>query len=177
MKFEEMSVKEYQDILSSKKSIPGGGSALALVLQTAISLCKMTVNFTLCKVGYEKVQVEMAKVNEQLDELTPIAYSLYNRDSESFLKLMEAYKTKDAALISEASIEACEVPFELYLATEQVQKLAQICIAKGNKNVVSDAKIAQDLCMSIYNGCILNVKANIKCIQDEVAVNKFKTIL
>ena len=177
MKFEEMTIKEYEDILAAKKSTPGGGSCLALVLVNAISLCQMVYNFTLDKKGYESVRDEIIKINDDLENLKKDAYRLMNEDSESFIKLMDAYKTKDEAMVSKASIDACEVPYELFMKTKIVEKYAEYLSSVGNVNVISDSKIAYDLCKSIYNGCIMNIKANVRCILDEEIASKYKAII
>ena len=79
-------------------------------------------------------------------------------------------------LIEKYSLEASMVPYNLYLLTERVQVIADELFIIGNKNVVSDAKIASDLCYSIYPGCVLNIKANINNVKDLNALNLLKTI-
>lgn len=177
MNFEKMTIEEYAGLLASKKSTPGGGSSLALVLINAISLCQMVFNFTKDKGGYEEYRNEVIEINEKLEVLLKEAYYLLNEDSKSFLRLMEAYKSKDEKMIENTSIEACEVPYRLFLATKEVENYASRLAYIGNKNVVSDARIAEDLCKSIYNGCRLNISANIKSIKKEELINKYSSIL
>jgi formiminotetrahydrofolate cyclodeaminase len=80
-------------------------------------------------------------------------------------------------LIEKYSIEASLVPYNLYLLAERVQIIADDLFVIGNKNVVSDAKIASDLCYAIYPGCVLNIKANMGNIKDLEVLNKLKTVI
>ena len=177
MNFENITIKEYLDLLGMKKSTPGGGSSLALVLLNAISLCEMVCNFTKDKVGYESFRKQVIKYQNELEQIKKEAYILLNKDSESFLKLMDAYKQKDEKLIEESSLEACEVPYSLYCLTKRVEEISMDLSTNGNKNVISDSIIGHDLCLAIYNGCKLNIKANINAIKDKDALNKYQSIL
>ena len=176
MNFSELTIKEYSDILASRTSVPGGGSCLALVLELSCSLGLMTANFTLNKKGYEDVE---EKVKELIDRLTQIkdrAHALIDLDGDAYQNLMKAYKSGDKKEIEQASLYACEVPYELYTLTKEAEDLCSLIASIGNKNVVSDAKISLDLCSSIYNGCIMNIKCNINYVE-ETKREKFLSLL
>ena len=53
MEYRKLEIEHYNELLSAKKSTPGGGSALAITLSLACSLCNMVINFTMNKKGYE----------------------------------------------------------------------------------------------------------------------------
>lgn len=177
MEYKLLSIKEYNEMISAKKSTPGGGSALAIALSLAISLCKMVINFTIDKKGYEELKEKLSQMNTQLDLYLLKSYKYADLDSSTFASLMAAFKSQDENEIEKCSIDASMIPYNLYLLTERVQAIADELFLIGNKNVVSDAKIASDLCYSIYPGCILNIKANIKNIRNQQVINTFKTII
>ena len=177
MNYSELSIVKYNELLGEKKSTPGGGSALAITLSLACSLCKMVINFTIDKKGYEHLNEKMMKMSKQIDLYLNNAYKYAELDSVTFSNLMEAYKNKNHEEIEKCSVEASMIPFNLYLLTERVQTIADELFLIGNKNVVSDAKIASDLCYSIYPGCKLNILANIKSIHDETVLNTLKSII
>ena len=177
MEYKDLTIKEYNELLQTKKATPGGGSALAITLSTAISLCQMVINFTIEKKGFEDYVPRLKEFKEQLDLYLLKAYKYSDLDSSTFSNLMAAFKEKDSAKIEQASIDASMIPFNLYLLTERVQVIADELFIKGNKNVVSDAKIASLLCYSIYPGCALNIEANIKNIQNPEVINMLKTVL
>lgn len=177
MEYRKLEIEHYNELLSAKKSTPGGGSALAITLSLACSLCNMVINFTMNKKGYEHLTDKLKDYQEKINLYLKNAYQYADLDSKTFSDLMDAYRMQDQEQIEKCSIEASLVPFNLYLLTERVQLIADDLYIIGNKNVVSDAKIASDLCYSIYPGCVLNIKANIKNIHDEETLNLLKTIL
>ena len=177
MSFQKLTIEEYQYLLESKKSTPSGGSALALVLETAASLCLMVCNLTINKKGYEDVYSQIETYIQEIGQIKEESKKLMDEDSIAFNALMEAFKAKDNELIASRAIDSAMVPFRLYNETKKLQDIAEVLIKIGNKNVQSDAIIAFDLCKSIYPGSILNIKANIPFIQDSKVIEKLDTIL
>jgi methenyltetrahydrofolate cyclohydrolase len=177
MSFLDLKVSEYLTKVGSKTSTPGGGSVLGLVLSLACNLDLMVCNFTLNKKGYEEVTSEIEELMNKINQIDVVAKQLMDEDSICFSKLMDAYKSKDEEKISNASIDAAMVPYKLYKETKKLEEISSRLCLIGNKNVVSDAETAHDLCLSIYNGCKLNIKANIKSIKNQDILDKLNTIL
>lgn len=177
MAFFKETIENYNNLLGAKTSTPSGGSALGITLSLACSLIKMVINFTIEKKGYEHLKEKLIKYNDEIDIYIKKAYEYSDLDSKTFQSLMNAFRSGDQEEIEKNSIAASMVPYNLYLLTERVQTIADDLFICANKNVVSDAKIASDLCYAIYPGCVLNVKANIKNIHDEEVINTLKTIL
>lgn len=177
MKLNELTILEYSNLLESKKSVPGGGSALALVLELSCSLCLMVCNFTIEKKGYENVTDRVKNIAEEVKEIKNQAHILIDEDGLAYQMVMDAYKTKDASLISKASIYGCEVPFKLFNLTKKCELLCEEMIKIGNKNLKSDAKIGRDLCKAIYEGCLDNIRCNIDSIIEENIKEKYLNLL
>lgn len=177
MKLNQLTIEEYSNLLESKKSVPGGGSALALVLELASDLALMTCNFTINKIGYENVQEEIEAIINNLQDIKKATHELIDEDGQAYQQVMNAYKTKDKQEISNASIYACEVPYKLYNLTKDCEQLCIKVSKIGNKNLVSDSLIGLDLCKSIYPGCLGNIKCNINNIVDEQIKNKYFELL
>ncbi|MGN1295390.1 MAG: cyclodeaminase/cyclohydrolase family protein [Bacilli bacterium] len=176
MSFKDLSIEEYNRILGEKKSTPGGGSALAITLSLACSLCLMVINFTIDKKGYEDHKERLLILKEKMEQIEEKAFSLADEDSLTFKALMASYKYQDSDLISQRAKECCLVSYNLYLYTEQVEAIARELILKGNKNLISDAKIAASLCISIYPGCKMNIEANMSSIKDSSFIEQMKSI-
>ncbi len=176
MAFEDLKVSEYLSLVGNKTSTPGGGSVLGLVLSLACSLDLMVVNFTLDKKGYESVQKEVLDLKEQISQIEKEAQELMNLDSIQFNELMDAYRSKDEERIAYSSILAADVPYKLYILTKRLEEISSRLCVIGNKNVISDSSIAKDLCLSIYPGCVENIKANIKLVKDEEAIARLTSI-
>lgn len=177
MKLNELTINEYSTLLAAKKSAPGGGSALALVLELACDLGLMVANFTINKKGYEPYFEEINKITAALLEYKQIANRLIDEDAIAYKGVMDAFKSQEKKLIEQASIYACEVPFTLYTTTSEVEKLCSRLYEIGNKNLISDAKIGTELCKSIYSGCVDNIKCNIDNIASLDVKKKYLEIL
>lgn len=177
MSFQKYSVEQYQSELGSKKSTPSGGSALALTLETAASLCLMVCNLTVNKKGYEEVREKIISLTEQIDGIKKESQSLMDEDSIAFNALMEAFKNKDQEEIASKAVYSAMVPYRLYVETKKLQHIAEVLIKIGNKNVQSDAIIAKDLCLAIYQGTILNIKANVPYVKDDKVLDTLNSIL
>jgi formiminotetrahydrofolate cyclodeaminase len=95
MSFQKLSIEEYQQLLESKKSTPSGGSALALTLETASSLCLMVCNLTVDKKGYEGVSDIIQEYIALVVEIKEEAKKLMDEDSIAFDSLMDAFRSKD----------------------------------------------------------------------------------
>ena len=95
MSFQKLKIEEYQELLASKKSTPSGGSALALTLETAASLCLMVCNLTIDKKGYENVHDKIEEYINLIHNIKEEAKFLMDEDSIAFDLLMKAFKNKD----------------------------------------------------------------------------------
>lgn len=167
MELNELTIGEYAERLSSRISVPGGGSALALTLEIACSLGMMTGNFTIEKKGYEPFWQEAASICGQLKKIRKRAHELIVEDGDAYQELMAAFRTKDQEKIRACAFHACEIPAELYSLTKECERLCLRMSAIGNKNLTSDALIGSDLCRSIYPGCIANIKLNVSSLPED----------
>lgn len=177
MSFQKLSIEEYQELLASKKSTPSGGSALALTLETAASLCLMVCNLTVNKKGYEPIRNQIIEETRKCMLIKENAKVLMDEDSIAFDSLMLAFKNKDENKIAECATYSAMVPYRLYIEAEKLQRTAEFLKVVGNKNVQSDAIIAIDLCKAIYHGSILNIKANIPYVKDKEMLELFNSII
>lgn len=177
MSFQKFTIEQYQSELESKKATPSGGSALALTLETAVSLCLMVCNLTVNKKGYEEVRERIIFLSEECIKIKAQSMSLMDEDSVAFNSLMEAFKNKNQELIALKAIDSAMVPYRLFNETKKLQQIAEVLVEIGNKNVQSDAIIALDLCNAIYRGSILNIEANLPYIKDIKVLETLKTIL
>lgn len=177
MNYRHLSIENYNELLGKKLPTPGGGSTLAVVLSLACSLCNMVINFTIDKKGYEHLKDDLIEYQSQINNILEKAYYYADEDSKAYSNLMEAFRSKDQEQIEKMSIKASMVPYEVYLLAERVQVIADYLFIHANKYIVSDAKIASDLCYSIYPGCVATINANIKNIYDEEVLNLLKSII
>ena len=76
MEYKTLTIEEYNKLLGAKKSVPGGGNTLALVLSFACSLCNMVINFTIDKKGYEHLNEKLKAYQNEIDTILEKSYSL-----------------------------------------------------------------------------------------------------
>ena len=176
MKLNDLTIYEYSSLLAAKKSVPGGGSCLALVLELACDLGLMSVNFKIEKKGYESVREEVSSLGEKLNLIKTRANELIELDGLAYQQVMDAFKSKDVKKIQDASLYACEVPYELYRLSFEVEDICERLFVIANKNIISDAKIGSDLAKSVRPGCVSNIGCNINQVKEEKR-EKFLSLL
>jgi formiminotetrahydrofolate cyclodeaminase len=171
----DMKLKEFVESLGAGTPTPGGGSAAALAGGLAAALGGMVCELTLGKAKYESVQAEMQKSRDALSGLKKDLLALVDRDSEAYDEVSKAMKlpkeTPDQKgarreALEKASRFATEIPVktaETCLAVmEQVRQVAK----HGNPNAASDAGVAAHLAHAGVSGAVMNVRINLKGIDD-----------
>lgn len=179
-RLENMTIRDFEDELSTDSPAPGGGSVSALAASNACSLISMVANLTYNKKGYEDVTREMGEVAEKAQKLKDEFIKDIDRDTEVFENVMKAFRLpkkteeeikKREEEIEKATKEATKVPFEVLKRLLEVLDITKIVAEKGNENAVSDAGVAASQALSAAEGAYLNVLINLKNIKDE----EFKT--
>ncbi len=173
---EQMSIRNFEDELSTDSPAPGGGSVSALSASNACALISMVANLTYNKKGYEEVTELMGEVAEEAQRLKDEFIKDIDRDTEAFNRVMDAYrlpkkteedKKKREQAIEEALKNATLVPFSVLERLKRVIELIEIVAQKGNENAISDAGVAVSQALSAAEGAYLNVLINLKNIPDE----------
>lgn len=168
MKFKNFVVEDFVEKLSSKSPTPGGGSIAALNGALSASLNSMVMSLT--KDG------SLDEFKERLDNLKIRGLDLIDRDSESFDKVMDAFKlpkNSDEEIeerkksIQEALKGASMVPLETMKLGLELMEIASEVLEKGNKNAMSDAGVAALTAMTAVKGGSYNVLINAQSLSDK----------
>ena len=166
----ESPFRNFFDDLASNKPSPGGGSVAALTGVQAVSLVLMVSNLTLGKQKYEEAQ---SAIEDIIKKASSIKLSLMKKVEEDiiiFNEIMSCYKIpkdkRDEPLKNALKKSAY---FSLSMVKEgfEILKLANRISEIGNKNLISDAAIAVILAMSTIESSIINVRINLKSLDDE----------
>jgi glutamate formiminotransferase / formiminotetrahydrofolate cyclodeaminase len=174
-KLADLTITEFNDMLSSDAPAPGGGSVAALCGSLAASLGAMVMNLTFDKKGYRHLNSEVNSIGKELQNRKAELVQLIDADTDAFNILMEALSAKSKAKASEDPVEIKKAEKQYYdatvLATEIPLKVMQKIIElspiikriaeMGNKNAASDAGVAALLIESGVKGAGLNVKINL----------------
>ncbi len=175
--FEELSLKEYNDLLGSKAPAPGGGSALAQVAAMACSLIEMAINVTTAKMSPENAN--FAYLITQRDFVLRAKKGLYklsNDDAAAFQRIVNGLgmpkqteqeaKTR-ASELQKAYHKAALIPLDVMGLCRECIRICNVRILPLlNKYVSSDCVIAVDLLRSVARNSMLNVRANTALIVD-----------
>lgn len=180
MKLIDLSVKDFLNIVDSKSPAPGGGSVSALVSALGCTLGRMVGHLTFDKVKYKELpEVEKTifkSAFEEINDYRNILEDLIDRDTAVYNLVMAAYKLPKESDEEKASrkinIEknlklAIEAPLEICKISERTLEALKVILKYGNKNAITDLGVSALLLYSGIEGGILNVKVNLKSLDDE----------
>jgi glutamate formiminotransferase/formiminotetrahydrofolate cyclodeaminase len=144
------------------------------------SLVSMVCRLTIGKKKYQEFEEELKKVLDESEKLRKELKELIIKDGESFLKVLDSFKlsqntpeeqNRRLAAIQEAYKEAALVPFKTMEKSLEVLKLSRVVVEKGNVNTISDAGASALMAKSALEGALMNVKINLKSIEDQEFVS------
>ena len=176
MDIRSMKVKEFCDSVASKDPVPGGGAVGAVVAALGAALAEMVANLTIGKKKYQEWEAEMERVLEDMEKAREDLMDIAHRDIKAFDSFMKALKLPKDTLeqkeerkrrMQEAIKNAIDVPYELARKVRDIMKDVEIVTEFGNKNAVSDAVSASELCRASFEIARANVRINLKSIDDE----------
>ncbi|MDA3886460.1 MAG: glutamate formimidoyltransferase [Candidatus Delongbacteria bacterium] len=179
-KLADLTITEFNDLLSTDAPAPGGGSVAALCGSLAASLGAMVMNLTYDKKGYEKFNEETNKLAKELQDRKYELINLIDADTDAFNILMDALQAKSKAKKSDddeqkkaaekqyydATVLATDVPLKvmdkIFELSPYIKRVAEF----GNVNAASDAGVAALLIVAGVKGAGLNVKINLSGFED-----------
>ncbi|MFH1995717.1 MAG: cyclodeaminase/cyclohydrolase family protein [Candidatus Omnitrophota bacterium] len=173
----EKPIAEYLNDLAAKKPAPGGGSAAALTGALGAGLLSMVANYTVGKEKYRHVEDDVRKALDESERLREELSRLVDEDVAVYKIFSEAYKTKDAEKIEEASIGAAGVPLGICMCCNEGMRIAAGLVDTGNVNLISDIGVAAELFAAAYESAKMNVDINLKNIGNEVFIENTRRAL
>lgn len=162
--------------VASSNPVPGGGSVAAHAGALAAALAQMVAGLTIGKKKYAAVDAEMREAALRAVALGNQLATLVKRDAEAYALVSEAYKLPkepaDAAArrsetVTNALLEAAEVPLETARAAVEVAQLAALVAEKGSTKAVTDAGVAALLAAASARGAAYNVRVNVQALEDK----------
>lgn len=179
--FEELTLKKYNEILSSNAPTPGGGSALCQVGALACSLIEMAINVTVAKLP-EDDKTYLLGQRDVTARAKRAFFKLSNDDAAAFERIVNALrmpkltdedKTTRNYELQKAYHRAALVPLDVMNLCRELVRMATVRIQPLlGKYVASDCTIAVDLLKAVAKNSMLNVRANTTLIADkELAAN------
>ena len=184
MKLEEMTVKDYIELLASDAPAPGGGSASALSRAQGAGLVTMAAGLTVGKKKYLDVS---EKCSQLIKKSMPNVEALKNqidRDTEAFNIVSGAFKMPKetdeqkkarSAEIQRGTLISTQVPFETMQMGLKGLKDALELTEGFNVSAASDLGVASLQLLACVKGAWLNVLINIGSLKDKQAAERYRT--
>lgn len=182
MKLIEMDLVQFSSAVNSDQPAPGGGSVAAYVSNLGVGLARMLGHLTIGKKKFLELDQEQqdafVKVFEQLEAGHGRLLKMVDEDTESFNKVMDAFKLpketdEDKAArskaIQQATLDATLAPLEAAKIAFECLELTPALIEHGNTNAISDLASGMYLLEAGMNCSILNVKINAGSLKDRDA--------
>jgi len=159
------------DELAGGSPVPGGGSAAALAGTLAAALVAMVARLTIGRKAYAEVQGRANEILVEADQLRGELRRLVDEDALAYTAVSQAYKiAKDdprrPAAVDAALAGAARTPAEVAKRAARVLILAKEIEQIGNKNAVSDARVAGLLARTAIEGAVENIKVNVAAMAD-----------
>jgi glutamate formiminotransferase/formiminotetrahydrofolate cyclodeaminase len=157
--------------LAGDTPTPGGGSAAALAGTLAAALVAMVARLTVGRKAYVDVEAKARDILDDAERLRGELRRLVDEDAAAYEGVTRAYKIpkgdpRRAEAIDEALLAAARPPAEVVKRARRVLALAQAIEQIGNKNAVSDARVAAMLAKTAIDGATENVNANLAGMSD-----------
>ncbi|MEA1884773.1 MAG: cyclodeaminase/cyclohydrolase family protein [Thermotogota bacterium] len=179
--FSEKKISEFLNQLSSNTPTPGGGTVAALSGGLAASLVSMVASLTVGRKKYQGYDALYEETIGKMKQLSERFQDMMDEDAKAFDGVMKALKmpkkTDDEKQVrkeklQEAFKNATNSPVNTAEAVVKVSEYAKEMVKNGNKNAVSDAYCAIELCKAAFNMAMENVDINLGSIKDEVYTKK-----
>lgn len=180
MNLQDLSIKGFLDKTAGKNPVPGGGSISALNGAIASALTEMLANLTIGKKKYEDVEPEMKDVVQKMSELRKYFMHDIDRDSDAYNMVFEAYKMPDVTedqkserkeKIQERTKIASLIPLEVAERAFGMLDMISFTTLNGNQNAATDGCVAMMACRTAILGALLNVRINLKSLDDTAFIN------
>ena len=175
MKMQDLTGREFVEVLASKAPTPGGGGASALAAAIGMALGNMVGSLTVGKKKYADVEADIMALNEEAEALEAELLDLIDADAEAFKPLAAAYglpseteeeKAEKARIMEECLVGACEVPLTIMEKCCRAIDLTEEYAAKGSRLALSDAGVSAALLQAALRGASLNVFINTGSMKD-----------
>jgi glutamate formiminotransferase/formiminotetrahydrofolate cyclodeaminase len=172
----KMDLRAFANETASESPAPGGGSIAAYLGALGVSLGTMVANLSSHKRGWDDRWEEFSDWAKKGQELKDKLLWLVDEDTNSFNKIMDAFKLPKSndgekaarsQAIQDATKYAIEIPFQVMETSYASFDLLKEMAVNGNPNSVSDAGVGALSVRSAVLGAYLNVKINLADLKDE----------
>lgn len=137
------SLMQYLEKLSSRQPVPGGGSAGAVCAAMGAALIAMSARFSIGKGKSAEVEEKINVIIAQADAARLQFIDLAGKDAQAYLDVVSTRKAGDKAAHEKAKVEAARVPQDIMDLCRACLKLTPYLYQEGNPHLLSDVKAAE----------------------------------
>jgi formiminotetrahydrofolate cyclodeaminase len=172
----ELTCRDFAKELASKKPVPGGGGAAAMVAALGAALNTMVANFSYGKKKFIDIKYKHEDLINRGKILRDKLIDLVDKDAQYFEPLSKAYvmpsnneeekKLKNDTL-QNCLIAACSAPMETLEFSYDAIVLHKEIVEISSINIISDVGVGIQFLKAALNSAYLNVLINLNSIDDE----------
>lgn len=164
----------FRRVLDPADNATGGGAAAAIAGAMAAALLAMAARLSVDR-GLPQPDTFYTAVAAEAEELSRELLAGADADAQAFdavraayqlPKSSEAQRRERSQAIQSALVHATHVPLTNAEHCQRVLQLCHILWDHCNPNVISDLKCAELLAQAGQQGCLSNVKTNLRSIKD-----------
>jgi len=179
----DLSCRDFAKELASKKPVPGGGGAAAMVAALGAALNTMVANFSYGKKKFLDVKDRHENLIHRGEILREKLMDLVDKDAEFFEPLSKAYAmpsdTEEEKRVKNETLQkclmaACSAPMETLKFSYDAILLHEEAVNISSKNIISDVGVGVQLLKAAMNSAYLNVLINLNSIDDEYYAKAMK---
>ncbi len=183
MKLTDKTCRDFADLLASKKAVPGGGGAAALVGALGVALNSMVANFSIGKKKFMDIEDKHRDIINRGYELKDELIELIDKDAENFLPLSKAYgikaitdeeKADKEKVLQDALKVACSSPMNMVECIYESILLHEELVGISSKLIISDIGVGVQCLKAALYSAQLNVVINVNSIKDEEYTNEVR---
>jgi formiminotetrahydrofolate cyclodeaminase len=182
----DRSVRDFCAELASGAPVPGGGAAAALAGALAAALASMTLNYTVGRRRFERVEAEMRALLSRAETIRHELLELVERDAEAYQSVVDAQgqarersepsAQRDEA-VQRALADAVRVPLRAAVLAADVLALCEPIAERGNQRLISDVGVAALLADAALQAAGLNVRVNLAELRDAALESESRAAL
>lgn len=176
MQYKNETIEKFLERLSSRDSMPGGGTASALVAAEGVSLIEMVCNLTIGKEKYKEYESIIINIKNKSENNKKTFLFYMDEDAKIFKAIEKVFampkNTEEEKKIYKVEMEkackkCCEIPKKIIDLCNESQKLVLEAKGKSNKSAESDLEVAEILLDAAKKSAWQNILINLKYITDE----------
>lgn len=165
--YSKKSIEEFLNDLSSKNSIPGGGSAAALSGALNAAVISFISNLTIGKKKYQEVEAEAKEILAESEELKKEMLKMIDQDSEILSEILDSYKAGDQDKVKRICQDAVEFSMDMTKKAVRLMRLTLEISEIGNRMLASDFEVAAYIGDAAVGSAIANVKINLNNLDNQ----------